>query len=498
MKKRFPLVATLALATTAALAPCAFAQNSFTVTRLGTLSGGDTPPLSVAFSLNNSGQVVGNSNGVPKTPLFGLLYGFVWDANSGMQYVFDTQYPAPAFETGALDINAGGTVLGDYTDANGNSGYFLDTNGVYTYLQPATSNGQIAPHRINSLNQTVGSNFTLSPRMTQATLWDAHGVPATLTVPGTGSVAYGINDTGQVVGDSFMLSTSPAIPFLWDAIHGGQALPYLGVGGGARAISNNGTIAGYVQMQIQHSSVHAATWSQGGVTDIQQIGVASEAVDINDAGQVIGEYAPTAADDTNFYSNLLFGRDYGFYYANGKMHDLLEMTDASLPYTNLVPFRINANGQIAAAGYVFIRSYFGYALQSVEAVLLTPSQVVLPQPVDITSQFNISVSSTATYDRLTKLWNRDVTLTNRSQAAFSGPFFVVYNADSPAFLSTPTPTGVTRFTTPSGFSYLTVNANGGKLAPGAALTLRFSYSLPALQSGTQVTILRVYNGQGRL
>ncbi len=351
------------------------------------------------------------------------------------------------------------------------------------------------PRKINNANQIAGQSFSPGARLTTPVLWDANGVPTALNVPGTGATAYGLNDAGQVVGEGNVNSTAPSLPFLWDSVNGGRALPFLGVGGGARAINGNGNVAGYVELQLGHGQDHAALWSGGTLTDIHHFGAKSIAVDINDAGQAVGAFG---SGDEGLYSDS-FHPYSGFYYDGSRTKNLIAMTDEALPYTHLLPYAINSKGQIAAEGFVAFEYYPGqFAIRSAEAVLLTPSDVVLPTPQEVTNQLGITVSAKPRYNPVSKLWERVVTLKNLSGTPMAGLLKVTLTTPGAAFLASPQVSGKTQVAEPLGSSYYALGVPNGSLAPGASLDVVFSFSLPALRVGTDITVSHVYSGAGRL
>jgi probable HAF family extracellular repeat protein len=214
----------------------------YTLRDLGNLPGG--AQISVAYAVNNSGQVAGYSE-------FG--YGqraFLWDPVTGMR-----------------NLNT----LPGASDSVGRG--------------------------INSLGQVVGeSGGPGFPNEWHPYLWDpSTGAMQDLGQLGSGNrhAAVGINDAGQVVG----YSTSRA--YIWDSVHGMQDLGFLRDDNFAvaNAINNAGKVVGISQIGGAETR-HAVLWEAPGVMqdlgDLPGGAVFSEPIGVSDSGAVGGySYAAT-------------------------------------------------------------------------------------------------------------------------------------------------------------------------------------------------------------
>ena len=103
------------------------------------------------------------------------------------------------------------------------------------------------------------------------------------------SVASDINDRGQVVGKARPPTTQSFHAFLWQ---GGKAID-LGTLGGkeseAVAINDRGQIVGWSKTGDDFYAYHAFLWQRGTMTDLGALGGSdSAAMAINDRGQVVG------------------------------------------------------------------------------------------------------------------------------------------------------------------------------------------------------------------
>jgi probable HAF family extracellular repeat protein len=127
------------------------------------------------------------------------------------------------------------------------------------------------------------------------------------TVAGGYSIPFGINEAGQVTGSSYTGDGKPDYAFLYS----GNTLSNIGsLGGSSHGINING--AGQI---VGNSAVgaasHAFLYSGGALTDLGTLGGQnSSANGINDAGLIAG-----AADLSN-------GNSHAFLYSGGQMRDL--------------------------------------------------------------------------------------------------------------------------------------------------------------------------------
>ena len=156
--------------------------EAYTLTDLGGLVPGSTS--SAAFGINNSGQVVGWSNGIN-----GTRQATLWSGDVATVY----PAPLPPWSTTAAAINNAGQMVG-YETGTAFANAILWSGGVATAL--ASSGRFDFAYAINDRGQVVGSQAPLGAP-DEATEWRG-GVVTDL---GQGD-ALGINDRGQVVGYS--------------------------------------------------------------------------------------------------------------------------------------------------------------------------------------------------------------------------------------------------------------------------------------------------------
>lgn len=332
---------------------------------LGTLAAGDN--FSAAQGINDQGQVVGNS--------------FVQDAN-GIPIVERAFLYTPG--VGMTDLGAVGMTGAMAWDLN-NSG------------------------RVTGLVHEGGSLAT-GGYWEWAAIWDPSGG---YTIPGYGqpgmsSVAYGVNDAGIVVGHSDMVGQLPnGEAFKYD----GAMLTFLGTLGGKWSygmdINNSNYVAGFADTgenpsgdpNVYMSRYHAVIWSPTGVIkDLGTLGTDSYAYKINSAGWAVGSslaadgyYHAFVYDGTRMidigssssHTEALSINDAGqvvaytvnylnsaaFLYEGGSMYDLNTLVNGLGGDTIMSAHDINNHGQIVGYGLHNTLDYSGYS--SAVAVNLT-------------------------------------------------------------------------------------------------------------------------------
>jgi len=335
---------------------------AWTLADLGAYGGS----ASMAYGLNNAGQVVGyyvQANGKPypfitingqMTP-FGSEPGAADAVNDAGQGAGDTLTADQTALAASLIVGNVTTDLGRLggtfsipkaINANGQViGYAHLTSGIdhafvatpagtidLGTLSPATSSYANA---INASGQVVGDWFS-SSYVTRGFIASGGTVVDIGTLGGTSCFPYAINDAGQVVGISATASGSHA--FLYD----GRSMTDLGTLGGKTsagwAINQYGQIAGY--SLTASGATHAFIYSGKNMTDLGTLGgTVSAAVAINANGQAIG------------YSTIANGTKHAFYYGLGQMTDL-ETAVPGLSNINVNYLYLNDAGQIAGTGLI--------------------------------------------------------------------------------------------------------------------------------------------------
>jgi uncharacterized membrane protein len=327
---------------------------------LGTLGG----QQSCAYSINDNGQIVGwagqnpSSSGDPKACLFDASGG---GANINLQ-------PGGFLIGGAAQsINNKGQIVGWGSDPiNGNYACLFDSTGggANKYLQAHSSQSGRA-YSINDSGQIVGQLYVGS-LFYHACVFDSTGNGANKDL-GSGC-AYS-NNASEVVG-----SRTQACIF---DISGGGADTYLGALGGSQSnawsINDAGQIVGYARINndtfpnnpIIHACIFDST-GDGFNIDLGTLGGSgSEALSINDMGQIVG-WALLAPDSQNPFSSrhaCLFDPT-----GHGNNIDLNTLIDPGSGWVLEKAYCINNSGWIVGEG-----AYHG----GERAFLLTPEPTTL-------------------------------------------------------------------------------------------------------------------------
>lgn len=256
----------------------AFVWKDGAVAFLPTLGG----PSAYATATND-GEVIGASQSGDFTR------GFVY--RGGDIQGIGTLYGGDSI---AYGINASGQVVGESTDASGNSRAFLYSGGTLTDI--GTLGGTDARARdINDAGMIVGGSQP-GPGFpndgAHAFLYHDGTMEDLGTLGGGFSWANAINDAGQVAGSSLTVGNVATHPFLYS----GGVMHDLGSFGGdysdAHAVNAAGQVVGYSSLPGFGFS-HAFVYADGSLVDLNTvtdglgIQVLMDAVGINDAGQIV-------------------------------------------------------------------------------------------------------------------------------------------------------------------------------------------------------------------
>jgi probable HAF family extracellular repeat protein len=256
------------------------------ITDLGTLGG----PNSWANALNEAAAVAGSA----QVNAGGTLHAFVWQGG-GLTDVTPTS-PGSA----AYGINDAGQVVGSH---NGGRAFLLD-DGVFTDLGTLGSLPwyQSFANDINNAGQVVGSSHAIFNDdlgdLQHAFLWQDGALTDLGVLPGFDeSVAESINASGQIVGTSTFVDQSTYM-LEWRAfLYANGAMAALGVPtahSGALDINDAGQVVGWMRGAGGFDPDRAFLYDDGVVTDLNTLippgsGVTlAAATAINNAGQIVG------------------------------------------------------------------------------------------------------------------------------------------------------------------------------------------------------------------
>jgi len=267
---------------------------SYSFVDLGNLGGDE----SIAYALNDSGQVVGYSTTIDRR-----TRAFLYDSGT----LTELNIP-PEFSSDAFGINSLGQVVGGIARAGTLHGFVYDA-GALTDL--GTLGGpNSAATAINDSGEIVGrSSPTSVPYIEHAFKYSDGQMTDLGTLGGTNSAAYAINASGWITGEA-RRADGILDAFLY---HDGTMMDLGNFGGGfsfGTALNAFGQVVG--GSATADGFLHAFLLDDGVMADLGTLGGRnSEAWGINDLGQVVGD---ADRDDMGGYS--------AFVYADGAMTDL--------------------------------------------------------------------------------------------------------------------------------------------------------------------------------
>jgi probable HAF family extracellular repeat protein len=278
----------------------------------------------VANQLNNRGQIIGNSGGMPA----------IWYGNRVTRIAALEGHAAGG-------MNNRGDIVGGSLDR-----LFVYTRTGIRYIPTEQSWDESSASDINDAGQVIGNGYTLLSGTGRGFLYSARGTRIIDAFGATfWSYVYGINNAGHVVGIA-----QPPNGFGQHAfLDRDGVVTDLGTLGGfssqANDINDAGQIAGNSETATPPGTdafhtgpTHAFLYQRGTMKDLGTLGgTVSRGLAINNGGIVVGEsYLPGNVAQV------------AFVYAHGKMTDL--NTQVRLPegWTLVAARDVNDQGQILA------------------------------------------------------------------------------------------------------------------------------------------------------
>ena len=314
---------------------CSSAVAQVEVTDIGTLGGGQT----VAFSINDSNQIVGESRAVNQED-----HIFLYDAGHLTDISSMNQIGPGDYASTAYSINKQGRIAGMIS--NGHAAVL--TEGVTTDL--GTLGGIYSSALgVNNVGQAVGF-FSTQGFMNHAFVYsNGNLLPLGPFGEGASSIATGINDAGMIVGHASPDFGVPPHAFLYSNGVMLDISPFGNSESYAHAINNQGQIVGEF-LNASQTAFHAFIYSNGVFTDIGSTNSGETvAYAINDSGQAVGATWVQRPDSSRDTSS---SRPHAFVYSDGVMTDLNSLLPPGSPWTLMAAYGINNNGKIVGYGLI--------------------------------------------------------------------------------------------------------------------------------------------------
>jgi probable extracellular repeat, HAF family len=313
-------------------APAAPDYPRYRLIDLGTLGGPNAGPWGVSVQLNNRSQVIAQSETTIPDPypicVGGddclIYHGVVRETNGNITdlgalpgvnhsvpvWISETGLIAGLSQYGVIDPLSGFPIWRAVLWNQDRHIVDLGTlGGVGSAAYSVNSRGQVVGVAANAVDenpdfaQFMAIDFPVTTQV-RAFLWQKGSMQDLGTLGGNDASAATVNERGQVVGVSYTNTTPndttgvPTIhPFLWQngtmrdlgSLGGTQSIPgSITYSGGTRVLNDSGEVAGTSTL-AGDEVLHAFVWSNGRMTDLGTLGGStSEALAINDKGQVVG------------------------------------------------------------------------------------------------------------------------------------------------------------------------------------------------------------------
>ena len=244
----------------------------------------------LAIAINDIGQTVGFYMAPPGEAYAApQWHAFVYD-NGAVTDIGPLTHQKLGF-TVAYGINNSGQVVGYGDGPAGTQDAFIYSNG--TKLNLGTLGGDNSRgFGINNNGQVTGDSIVTGNTAEHAFIYTNGAMADIGTLGGRHSTGYAINDAGQVAGDSYIPGNVSAHAFLYS----NGLMADLGTLGGAWSrgadVNNSGQVVGYSYMNLINNDVHAFLCENGAMEDLNDLidpasgWLVYQATGINDSGSI--------------------------------------------------------------------------------------------------------------------------------------------------------------------------------------------------------------------
>jgi hypothetical protein len=305
--------------------------------------------------INDAGQIVGNY--VNSYATDAAFKPFVWDAAGKHDLALPPGIPGAA----ATSINNSGQIIGWTLNSDATIIYLLQWNASapdVVEIVNTTTTYLFQSAKISDSGVVVGGGYVLSDFSAHSMVWSAdsgivdYGTPVPAN-PAVGGTWNSINASGRLVGswtDSLNVSHA-AVGQLGTPSMQAFSAQTDAVASGIAAINSVGTMVGFVNVG---SVAMPAVFNADGTLNIlagAMLGQSSgRAIDINDAGDIVGYATATSATDPNTF----------FVDIEGSVHNPIAASDfdGSSGIQPSTPVAINNHGTIIGVGFIPPRIFY--------------------------------------------------------------------------------------------------------------------------------------------
>jgi len=317
----------------------AYADN-YNISDLGTLPG-QTNSWTWQQTINNRGEVAAYANTIPDPNAYSGDESYIWADGE----IHALPGLPGATDTIAFALNDVGQVVGRSTQPGAPNHPVLWDRGVIRMLPELPGDNKGAALMINNDGTAVGYSANTGAGIRRAVIWSRGVVSQLPSLPGGGfyDEALGINERGDAAGYSFPANGAGEHVALWKNGTVTDLGTLGGAWGDAYAINAERQIVGLSATAANPNSADAFLWDRGVLVDLGTLpgDTFSEANGINDEGAVAGFSAGDPGDITTWHALL---------WRNGRMVDLQTRIRPGTGWTLLAASGINNRGQIDGIG----------------------------------------------------------------------------------------------------------------------------------------------------